>query len=62
MGQPDPYLMAARMGSRLFTQWMAHSIIEASDANPEPTEWDDDLSRKRKAARKAATGAKWQRS
>lgn len=47
------------MGSRLLTQWIALSTLEASEADPELTEWDTKESAKRKAKRKAASGEKW---
>lgn len=50
------------MGSRVLTQWMAFELIEASDSNPEVTEWDTLETAKQKAAAKARTGAKWQQN
>lgn len=59
MGHVDPYAMALTMPSGLLTKWMAHTILNNSDADPEPTKWDDAESRKRKAKRKAMRKEKW---
>lgn len=62
LGHPNPYLLAASMPSGLLTQWMAYRVLVNSEANPEPTEWDDPETLKRKAAAKATAGDKWRQS
>lgn len=62
MGEPDPHRLAEQVGSRLLTEWMAFYAIEASDQDPELTEWDDAESAKRKAARKARARDRWRQN
>ena len=44
------------IGSTDMAEWLAFYTLEASDADPEITEWDDKESITRKLAAKAAAG------
>ena len=56
LGVPSRRLLLRWLGSQDLRDWAVWYKLEASDADPEITEWDDKESAQRKLAAKAAAG------
>ena len=57
LGYPSRRALLRNLGSSDITEWLAFYLLEASDANPELTQWDDAQSIKRKLEARAAQTA-----
>ena len=56
LGVPSRRLLLRVTGPQDLKEWAVWYTLEASDADPEITEWDDKESAQRKLAAKAAAG------